>query len=182
MRRRGALAMSKGLIIYKSKYGGTKKYVDILKKELNCDICEVREGKKAALDTYGWIVFAGGIYAGGIAGLSFLRKNCKVIRDVKSAILCVGASPFAQKALEEIKAHNLKGELSGIPVFYGRGIWDESRMSWKDRTLCKMLQKAVAKKDSDACEPWMRELLSAAGQIHDWTDRKYILPLLEYLR
>lgn len=45
-----------------------------------------------------------------------------------------------------------------------------------------MLQKAVAKKDPDTYEPWMKALMSAVGQSCDWTDRKYLTPLAEYLR
>ena len=83
--------------------------------------------------------------------------------------------------MEEIKAHNLKGELSGIPVFYGRGAWDENRMTLPDRTMCRMLQKSVAKKDPADYEPWMKALMCAVGQSCDWTDREYLTPLLEYL-
>lgn len=173
--------MGKGLVIYKSKYGATKKYADMLRKELPCDVCESRNWKTAKMASYDWVIFAGGIYASGISGLDVLRKNYELFRNRKVAIFCVGASPFDETALAEIKAHNLKEDLKGVPVFYGRGAWDESIMSWKDRTLCKMLQKAIAKKDADSCEPWMKALLSATGQKCDWTDKKYLIPLLEYI-
>ena len=85
-------------------------------------------------------------------------------------------------AFEEIKKHNLKDDLKGIPVFYGRGAWDEAKMTWKDRTLCKILQKSIAKKDPSTYEPWMQALMCAVGQTCDWTDKKYLLPLMEYLQ
>ena len=65
--------------------------------------------------------------------------------------------------------------------FYGRGAWDESKMRFMDRTLCKMLQKSVAKKNPDKYEPWMKALMCAVGQSCDWTDEKYLLPLIDYL-
>ena len=173
--------MGKGLVLYKSKYGATKKYADMLQAELHCDGGETRHIQEFTLGAYHWIVFAGGIYASGIAGLDALRKVYPQIRHHKTAVFCVGASPFDEKALAEIKVHNLKGDLRSIPVFYGRGTWDEGKMTWRDRTLCKMLQKAVAKKDPAAREPWMEGLLSAIGQTVDWTDRAYLLPLLAYL-
>lgn len=174
--------MNKGLVIYKSKYGATKKYVDMMEQELRCDVCESADTGRAEADKYDWIVFAGGIYAGGIAGLEILRKKYKSFGNQRLAVFCVGASPFDEKALEEIKRHNLREDLKNIPVFYGRGVWDESRMNRMDRTLCKMLQKAVMKKNSDSCEPWMKALLSAAGQRCDWIDRSYLLPLVEYIK
>ena len=55
-------------------------------------------------------------------------------------------------------------------------------MSWKDRTLCNMLKKAIAKKDPDTYEPWMKALMSAVDKACDWTDKEYLGPLLDYIR
>lgn len=174
--------MNKGLVLYKSKYGATKKYADMLQEELGCDICEIKKSHEFGWKKYDWIIFAGGIYAGGIAGLDVLKKNYTQVENKKLAVLAVGASPFDEKSLAEIKAHTLKENLKNIPVFYGRGAWDEERMTWKDRTLCKMLQKAISKKAPDSCEPWMKALLSSVGQKCDWTDRSYLTPLLKYIK
>lgn len=174
--------MSGTLVIYKSKYGSTKKYADMLKAELSCDVVESRDFDKSVLKNYDCIILAGGIYAGGIAGINMLQKNYSGMENKKVAVFCVGASPFDEKAILQVKEHNLKGNLESVPLFYGRGAWDESRMSFKDRTLCKMLQKMVAKQTPDSCEPWMRALLSATGKTCDWTDRKYLAPLIEYAR
>lgn len=173
--------MNKLLVLYKSKYGATKKYAELLKEALTCDIEESCNFKKVDFNHYDCIVFAGAIYASGIAGIDILRKNSNLLNTKKLAVFCVGASPYDEKALSEIKAHNLKADLENIPVFYGRGAWDESKMTFKDRTLCKLLQKAVAKKARDACEPWMRALLSSSGQKCDWTDPKYLQPLISYI-
>lgn len=54
-------------------------------------------------------------------------------------------------------------------------------MKFIDRTLCKMLQKSVAKKDPSTYEPWMKALMCAVGQDCDWTDKKYLIPLLDYI-
>ena len=169
------------LILYRSKYGATKRYAELLKEEIDCNVFDVKDFRKSDLKNYDRIIFAGAIYASGISGLNFLRQNYKDLRDKKNAVFCVGASPFDEKALLEIKEHNLKGELKNIPLFYGRGAWDEENMTFKDRTLCKMLQKMVSKQDPESCEPWMKALLSAAGQKCDWTDRKYLIPLIEYI-
>ena len=96
-------------------------------------------------------------------------------------ILCVGASPYDDIVLNEIKTHNLKESLKEIPLFYGRGAWSESKMTFKDRTLCRLLQKSVAKKDPGTYEPWMKALMSSIGHDCDWTDQNYLTPLLEYL-
>lgn len=93
----------------------------------------------------------------------------------------MGASPYDENALCEIKEHNFKGELEEIPLFYGRGAWNEDSMTLKDRALCKLLQKAIRKKDPNTYEPWMKALMCTVDQKCDWTDDKYLKPLLEYL-
>lgn len=173
--------MQKGIIIYKSKYGATKKYVDWIVEETQFDCVEESVAKVESLKDYETVVLCGGIYASGIAGISFLRKNISKLNDKKIAIFCSGASPYDETAFNEIKAHNLKVDLKGIPLFYGRGAWDEEKMTFKDRMLCKMLQKMIAKKDPATYEPWMKALISAGGEKYDWTDKKYLEPLLDYI-
>lgn len=174
--------MGNGIIIYQSKYGSTKKYVNWLIEETQFDYIETPHAKIKDIEKYNTIVLCGGIYASGIAGLSFLRKNYHLLKNKKIAILCVGASPFDKKAFNEVKAHNLKEDLKNVPTFYARGAWDEEKMSLKDRTLCKMLQKAIAKKDPSTYEPWMKALMSSVGEKCDWTDKEYLRPLLEYIQ
>ena len=127
------------------------------------------------------IVLGGGLYASGIAGVSFLKKNWQRLKGKKIAVFCVGASPADEKVLQQVAAHNLKDSLSGLPCFYCRGAWDEDAMTLKDRALCKLLQKAVAKKDPASYEPWETALMEAMGQRCDWTDPSYLEPLLRYL-
>lgn len=174
--------MKKGIIVYQSKYGATKKYAQWL-QDMTGFACI--ETPKAAINDvlpYETVVLCGGIYASGIAGLSFLKKHISRLKEQKIILLCVGASPYDESALAQIKAHNLKGRLSGLPLFYGRGAWNESKMKFMDRTLCRLLRKSVSKKAPDTCEPWMKALMCAAEQACDWTDRRYLLPLLESLK
>ena len=171
-----------GIILYQSKYGATRKYARWLEEALGFACVEVGQATRDMVKQYDTVIFCGGIYASGIAGLSFLKKHIRELQDKKTAVFCVGASPYDENALAEIRARNLTGDLRGIPLFYGRGAWDEGKMTFCDRTLCRLLQKSVAKRDPAAHEPWMKALLCAAGQTCDWTDRKYLVPLLDYLK
>ena len=76
----------------------------------------------------------------------------------------------------------MKDNLSDIPVFYCRGAWDMDAMSFKDRTLCNLLRKAVAKKDPSDYEIWEKALMAAGDSSCDWTDKKYIEPIMEYIK
>ena len=114
--------------------------------------------------------------------MELMRKNCDRLEGKTLAVFCVGVSSFDEKAVEEIRRRSLKGALRDVPMFYGRGAWDESRMTFKDRAMCKMLRKMVAKRDPSEYEPWMATLMSAVGKRCDWTDMKYLKPLIEYIR
>ena len=113
--------MKAGIIIYQSKYGSTKKYVEWLMEEIQFDCIKTSNAKIKDIEKYNTIILCGGIYASGISGISFLRRNYDVLKDKKLAIFCVGASPFDEQAFNMVKAHNLKNDLNKIPMFYGRG-------------------------------------------------------------
>lgn len=170
-----------GIIMYQSRYGSTKKYAEWLSEKTGFDIIRTKEIKADMLDKYDIIVLGGGVYASGVLGLSFLKKNISKLKGKKLAVFCVGASPYDEKAIAQAREVHFKDEMKSVPLFYCRGAWDEDKMSFGDRTLCRMLQKAVAKQDPATYEPWQSALMCAVGQKCDWTDEKYLEPLIEYL-
>lgn len=173
--------MAKGIVIYKSKYGAAKKYAEWLSADCGFDCAALAEAKKADLSAYDTIVLCGGIYASGIAGLSFLKKRLPAWSDKRVAVFCTGASPADEEALAALRQRNMRGPLESVPLFYGRGMWDQPHMRFTDRTLCGLLQKSVAKKDPASYEPWEKALMSAVGQSCDWTDRSCLAPLLAWI-
>ena len=173
--------MEKGIIIYQSKYGATQKYAQWLQDKTGFQCIKARDAALKDILQYDTIVFCGSIYASGISGLSFLKKNMDSLKNKKIAIFCVGASPYDESAFEEIKVRNLTGNLKGTPLFYGRGAWNLDKMSYIDKTMCKLLQRSIAKKDPATYEPWMKALMCLVGKSCEWTDEKYLLPLLDWL-
>lgn len=173
--------MSKGIILYQSKYGATKKYADWLMEETGFDCTTTKNAKIETVRNYDAIILGGGVYASGIAGLQFLKKNINQLTNKKIAVFAVGASPYDEGAIQQVRAMHFKDELSNVPLFYCRGAWDEENMKFGDRTLCRMLQKAVAKQNPDEYEPWQKALMCAVGQKCDWTDKSYLEPLLKYI-
>ena len=172
----------KGIILYQSKYGATKKYAQWLSEETGFPCVETRRMKNGDVRKYDTILLGGGIYASGIAGLSFLRKNIRDLQGKRVIVFCVGASPYEEKAFQEIVAHNMKDELSDIPCYYCRGAWDMEAMSMVDRNLCGLLRKAVSKKDPKDYALWERALMAAGEDKCDWTDQKYLQPILMALK
>lgn len=172
----------KGIILYKSKYGATKKYAEWLSIETDFVRMETDKASIKEVEEYDVIILGGGLYASGIAGLSFLKKHIDKLTNKKIIVFGVGASPYEEKAFTEVKNHNLKDKLSNIPFYYCRGAWDMNAMNIVDRNLCKMLRKAVAKKDPSEYEIWEQALMAAGESACDWTDKKYLLPILDEIK
>ena len=171
-----------GIILYRSKYGATKKYAEWISERTGFPCMLTNKADVKTLEQYDTILLGGGIYASGIAGLSFLRKNIGELAGKKIIVFCCGASPYEPKAYEAIVKHNFKGELEGIPCFYCRGTFSMSEMTFKDRTLCRLLRKVVAKKNPEEYEPWEKGLMEVReDEAGDWTDVAYIEPILAAL-
>ena len=173
--------MKNGIIVYQSKYGAVKKYVHWLQDATGFSSLETPKAKIAEVMDYDTIIFCGGIYASGIAGLSFLKKNTNQLKDKEILIFCAGASAPEEDVVKKLREQNLTGSLKDIPLFYGRGQWQESKMNFFERNLVKMLRKAAAKKAPHTYDPQMKALMEANGQDCDWTDKKYLVPLVDYL-
>lgn len=171
-----------GIILYKSKYGATKKYAEWISERTGFSYIRTEDADINNLMEYDVIILGGGIYASGIAGLSFLKKHISKLKGKKIIVFCCGASPYEKSAFDTVVNFNLKGELMvmDIPCYYCRGTFDMSEMSFKDRILCKMLRKAVAKKNPEEYEAWEKALMSVGdNEKGNWIDKAYIEPVIE---
>ena len=108
-----------------------------------------------------------------------MKKHIDELKEKKIIVFCVGASPYEEEAVKQVIEHNLKDTLAGIPCFYCRGAWNMDMMSFRDKALCTMLRKVVAKKTPDDYEVWEKALMAAGDEACDWTEKRYIKPILE---
>lgn len=170
----------KGIIIYKSKYGATKKYAKWLSESTGFPCVTVKEADMNKVSECDVVIVGGGVYASGVNCTSFLKKNIEKLKGRKVIVYTCAASPFDQKFFDELKKLNMKDDLAEIPLYYCRGAFDMKSMTFADRTLCRMLMKAVAKKDPKDWELWEAALMECReDEGRDWTDRSYLTPILE---
>ena len=168
-----------GIILYKSKYGATKKYAEWIAERTGFECIKTDDADIRKVQKYDVIILGGGIYASGIAGISFLKKNIVALNGKKVIAFCCGASPYDETFLNEIRNMNLKDELATVPLYYCRGACSLDGMSFKDKTLCKILRKSLEKKDPKDYAVWEAALVEAVDIGKDWTDIKYIDPIVE---
>ena len=67
--------MSRGIILYQSKYGATKKYADWLVEETGYDCIETKDAKVANLQNYDVVILGGGVYASGIGRITIYKEG-----------------------------------------------------------------------------------------------------------
>ena len=169
--------MTETLILFRSKYGASRQYAQWLHELIHSDIAELNSFKPQNLKAYSQIVLFGGIYAGSIAGVTFLIKHREVLAGKTLAVFAVGASPASPDVLAVLQK-KLSKDLPAAHLYYGRGIYDEQRMHFLDRTMCRMLRKSLVKKDPAALQPWEQGLLESGGRgRRSWCDPEGLKPL-----
>ena len=149
----------KGIILYKSKYGSMKKYAEWISEETGFPCIETDKARVEQLADCDVVLLGGGIYSAGISGIYFLKRHID--------------------ELKHIARLNFRDKLEGIPYFYCRGAWDYQTMNDIDKFLCRTLLDAVSRKDPEGYEPWEKALVEAGLERRDWTDKKYIQPIIE---
>ncbi|MGG7078138.1 flavodoxin domain-containing protein [Clostridium sardiniense] len=169
-------------LVYKSKYGSTKKYAKWIQEELDCDIYERDEANIKKILGYDTIIYGGGLYASGIKGFELIKKNIDKIGEKRLILFAVGCCLGTRKEIDTIKEKNLQDGLDKkLEFFYLRGGLNFNELKFFDKTAMKMLRNKLANKK----EPLTEEetlLLGCYEKPHDWTDKKNIIPLIEYIK
>ena len=167
----------KTIVVYKSKYGYTKKYAEWIASSLGCDIKENASFDDIA--AYDAVIFGGGIYAGRINGASLITKNFGKLAGKKLALFAVGSNAGHKDELEEFWKKALDGNIRDkIPHFYLRCGFDYGRLKIGDRLMMNMLKKMLLGKASLTDDE--KGLLAAYETSVDFTDRKNIEKIVEF--
>ena len=72
--------MNHSVVLYSSRYGAAKEYARMLAKSLGCTAYNVKETPLDVAGQARQVILCGGIYAGGLSGVSWLRKNSRIQR------------------------------------------------------------------------------------------------------
>ena len=162
------------LILYSSRGGTAKAYAERMAGMRDCDLMESGQAKLTQLRAYETIIWMGGVYASQVEGLETLQRYQKKLTDQRLAIFAIGAAPDEFESKIE-----LPGELSDIPLFYGRGRWNLKTMGWKDQMMISVLSSALERKP-DAVPEWMQQLLTQE-EPQDFMEDFYLEPLLDLI-
>lgn len=176
--------MNKIAVVYKSKYGSTKKYAQAISKSLNADLFERSQIKADSLIEYDTIIYGAGLYASGINGISLISKNFEKLKNKNLIVFTVGLAPPEDKELfQPIINKNFTDEMkSSIEIFHLRGGIDYKELSFLHKNMMAMLKNMVSKKKETELTEDDRLMLKTYGDKIDFTDLSTIEPLLSYVK
>lgn len=132
------------LIIFKSKHGYVKRYVDIIGNALGCDAVPLNKLKKQML-TYDRFLYIGPVQGGVISGFKKLNDYLDAIAD-KLVVCGVGMLPRREKIEARLKESTISVMYEHkIPVFYAQGGFDSSELTRTEKLQISMLVNQIKK-------------------------------------
>jgi menaquinone-dependent protoporphyrinogen IX oxidase len=174
--------VSEVVVLYKTKYGNSKKYATWIAEEVGAEIFNVDDFNPDNLHNYDVIVYGGSLYATGIIGLSRIRKSIETLKNKKVIVFSVGASPAKPEVIEDIKTKNFSLEMASFVEFYHlRGGFDFKKLKLRDKILMSMLKMKLEakKKRGEELTDDEKGMLAAYRIAVDFTSRKAIEPIVE---
>lgn len=174
-------------VIYKSKYGSTKKYAQWISSSLHCDLYDRKSIRPKQMHEYEIIVYGGGLYAGGVNGISLLSENADLISNQTIILFTCGladpSDPQNVAHIRSVLSKKLPQQLlEKIKVFHLRGGIDYSQLGPIHKAMMAMLHKMVKNKDYDSLRSEDKEMLSTYGKVVDFTNKAAIYPIVDYIK
>ena len=134
------------IIIYGSHYGTTKQYAEELSRRTNIEAISFENVKE--INNYDKIIYLGGLYAGGVLGMSKTLKKLTNISNKTIILVTIGlADPNDKENINNIR-NNIKNQIQKeifekAKIFYLRGGIDYSKLNFAHKTMMKILYNAV---------------------------------------
>ena len=171
------------VVVYKSKYGSTKKYAEWIAEVLKCDIFDMKNITVDFLLIYDVIIYGGGLYAEIINGLYIITKNFDKFKDKKIVVFTTGITPLDVRDYYDklVYEKNFKTEETRkIKVFNFLGKMILEELSPVHRTAIKGLKKIMSLKENPTdMEKLLIKLCDANG---DFSDKEAIFELIKYVK
>lgn len=166
-------------VIYKSKYGATKRYAGWIALKLDADLYELSDISKNDLKKYDRIIYGGPLYRGKIKGIKFITNNYDNIKDKKISLFMVGMKSFEESYINTTLINNIDQEIiNNIDVFYFRGKLNYKELSIKDRIVIYGLREKITDKYQHDVSDDEKIILEIINKPIDYIDKKSIDVLL----
>ena len=134
------------IIIYGSCYGSTKQYAEVLSKRTNIEAISFKNVKE--INAYNTIIYLGGLYAGGVLGMTKTIKKLRDFSNKKIIIVTVGLSDPTDEVNKNNIRNNIKRQLKKevfekAKIFHLRGGIDYSKLNFGHKTMLRLLYNSI---------------------------------------
>lgn len=169
------------LIVYKSKTGFTKKYVDWITESIECQAVPIEQISQVDINDYDMIIYGAGIRAGQIQGLKEFREIAEnLIDNKKKIVFATGGAPYREEIVARIRKDNFSdNELNDVEFFYFQSGINYEKMGLFDKSILKMYSGILKlKKNKSEMEDGTSQTISES---YDYSSSDHIKPLIDSL-
>ena len=167
------------LVAYTSKYGSTRQYAQWIAEALNADLFAAKTVEPKVLSQYDVVIYGGGLYAGGIAGVKLVTQNpCK-----NRIVFTVGLADPNSTDYSAIINKNFTPELlEKTKFFHLRGGIDYNKLSPVHKVMMAMMKSMTEKKPESERDTEDKEFLKTYNSKVTFEDKKTINPVIDYVK
>lgn len=167
-------------VIYKSKYGSTKRYAGWIAIKLDADLYEVSDIRDKDLKSYKTIIYGGPLCAGKIKGINIINKNYDKIKNKKIIIFAVGLASEKKEVIEKILENNFSEEIrQNVQLFYLRGAFNYEELGLVDKVMMNMMKKVFLNKKEEELDDDARGMLDAFKNPVDFTEKSLVSDIVD---
>jgi len=132
------------IVVYKSKYGNTKQYAEIIASKLNCQAIDFSKANKKELLKYDNVIFGAGVYIGKMKSI---KSAMNLFKNKPITVYACGGSLDDLENENNILNKNLTPEQQSMhKFFYLPGGMDVSKVKGFMKFMFKMMRKMLEKK------------------------------------
>ena len=177
--------MGNTAVIYKSIYGTTEKYAEIISRKLGARLINLKTEKKINLDEFDTVIFGGGIYAGDVNGVkSFFSGREKLIN--KNIIICTCGISTPDTRAESVNSAVKKALPDSLKnkavIFNLGGVLDYGKLGFVHRSMLSLLMRGLRSKPEAELDDTGKRLLGLRTEKADLFDEASADRIIEYVK
>lgn len=168
----------KGIVLYRSKYGHTRRYATWLSESLEWELKELSDFKKKEVKDYDHVIFGTGVYINRMKGI---RRVMRLFKEKPIIVFACGGNDGVEEEIERIRTRNLtKDQQDFHTFFYVPGGLDFTKVKGLLGPMMKLSHRMLEKKKDRTKEE--EDFLKGFTEPTDLVDRKHTEAILEYVK
>lgn len=174
------------LVLYRTSHGSTRRYAEWIADAVNGVAMEATKRNfsewSTCMKTYDMVVFGANINERGMNGLQEFKTAVLKARPENLAYFCVGSFPSSEDTRLTHLRDNFPDADESLPFYYFRGRLDYIGLGFIEKRIMGGLMKKIEKMYPEDRTPEQAEILEAYYDDMDWSDKRTIAPLVDYIK